>query len=274
MPIRNKVVAVTGGGRGIGRSIAVLLSELGAHVAIGDLDAEAAAETGSTLGLKIATALDVTDEQSFRMFLDSTEATLGPVDVLVNNAGIISVGPFVEEPDAVTRRVLEVNAYGVMLGSKLALARMRNRGSGHIINIASTSSLIAVPGVATYSATKHAVLGFTDALRLENRRSGVHFSVVLPALTNTEMISGVGKVRGIKNIDPIDVARAVARLIEKPRPRTIVPRSMGAIALPGRKLLPRWAYESIERMLGGERVFQDDVNEERRTDYTRRIQGS
>lgn len=272
MPIENRVVAVTGGARGIGRAIAALLSELGAHVAIGDLDAEAVAQTGSALGLKVAAALDVTEEHSFKNFLNSVEAALGPVDVLVNNAGIIAVGPFVDEPDAVTRRVLAVNAYGVMLGSKLATASMCSRGSGHIINIASTSAVIAVPGIATYSATKHAVLGFTDAIRLENRGSGVHFSVVLPALTNTEMISGVGRVRGIKNIEPRDVAQAVARLIEKPRPRVIVPRSFGAIALPGRKVLPQRAYEAIERMLGAERVFQADVDNDLRTAYKNRLQ--
>ncbi len=274
MTINDKVIAVTGGARGIGLAIATLLRERGAKVAIGDVDAEAVTLAGERLRLDVAETLDVTDEQSFGAFLDRTEQTLGSVDVLVNNAGIIAVGPAADEPHDMTRRVLAVNAYGVILGTKLATARMRSRGRGHIINIASTSGLIPVAGVATYSATKHAVLGYTDAVRLENRRSGIDYSTVLPALTNTDMIIGVGAVWGIKNIEPADVANAVARLIEKPKPRVVVPRSFAVIALPGRKLLPQRAYEAIERLLGAERVFQDDVDDDRRTAYETRIRKS
>jgi short-subunit dehydrogenase len=97
------------------------------------------------------------------------EEELGPIDVLVNNAGIIAVGQAIDEPDAVTKRILAVNAYGPILGSKLAAGRMRRRGVGHVINIASASGLMPVPGIATYSATKHAIVGLTEAIRLENR---------------------------------------------------------------------------------------------------------
>jgi short-subunit dehydrogenase len=196
------------------------------------------------------------------------------VDVLVNNAGIIAVGPAIDEPHEITQRLIAVNIAGVILGTKLAAARMRRRGSGHVINIASAGAVIPVPGIATYSATKHAVVGFTDAVRLENRRSGIHFSTVLPALTNTEMISGVGRTRGFKNIEPDDVAQAVAELIDKPRPRAMVPRTFGAIAMTGRRLLPLRASETLERALGAERVFQDSVDKPRRAAYEQRVRKS
>jgi short-subunit dehydrogenase len=214
--------------------------------------------------------LDVTDGQSFTDFLDTVEERLGPIDVLVNNAGIISVGGAVDEPDTVTTQVPAVNAYGVILGTKLATKRMIVRGRGHIINIASTSAVMPVPGVAIYSATKHAVLGFTDAIRLENRSSGVHFSTVLPALTNTEMIAGVGRAKGFKNIEPEDVANAVARLIVSPKSRVVVPKSFGILALSGRRFMPQRVYESLERVLGAERVFMADVDVEQRKEYAKR----
>ena len=268
--IDKKVVAITGGARGIGLAIATMLHRRGARVAIGDIDGAAADIAGSRLGLGAVATLDVTDPRSFESFLDVVEQRMGSIDVLVNNAGIISVGPAIDETDDITRRVLEVNLFGVMIGTKLAAARMRTRRSGHIINIASTNAVMPVPGIATYSATKHAVLGFTDAIRLENRRSGIHFSTVLPALTNTEMIAGVGHARGIKNIEPSDVAQAVYHLIEKPRSRVVVPRSFGVIALTGRRFLPQPIYEAVERALGAERVFQGDVDNTRRTTYTDR----
>jgi NAD(P)-dependent dehydrogenase (short-subunit alcohol dehydrogenase family) len=196
---RDKVVAVTGGARGIGLAVATLLHHRGARVAIGDVDEDAATSAARGTGFASAGHLDVTDRASFTSFLDATERQLGPIDVLVNNAGVIAVGPAVEEADDVTERVLRINAYGVMLGTKLAVRRMRARGRGHIINVASTSAVMPVPGIATYSATKHAVLGYTDAVRLENRRSGIHFSTVLPALTNTQMISGVGRAQRIQH---------------------------------------------------------------------------
>jgi short-subunit dehydrogenase len=188
----------------------------------------------------------------------------------VNNAGIIAVGRAIEESDAVTKQVLAVNAYGVILGTKLAAKRMSLRGRGHIINIASAGAVMPVPGIASYSATKHAVLGFTDAIRLENRRSGVHFSVVLPALTNTQMIAGVGHARGFKNIEPPEVAEAVAGLIVKPKPRVVVPRSFGILALAGRRFMPQRLSEAVERGIGADRVFLDDVDIEKRRDYAHR----
>jgi NAD(P)-dependent dehydrogenase (short-subunit alcohol dehydrogenase family) len=269
--LAGKVVAVTGGARGIGRSIATAVHASGAKVAIGDIDESVVNGAGSRSGFDLCRRLDVTDRQSFVEFLDVVEDKLGAIDVMVNNAGIVAVGPAVDEPDLITQRVLAVNAYGMMLGTKLAAKRMIRRGQGHVINIASAGAMMPVPGIASYSATKFAVLGFTDAVRLENRGTGVRFSVVLPTLTNTEMIAGVGRARGFKNIEPDDVAKAVVGLILRPRPRVVVPRSFGVVALGARRFMPQRVAEAAERALGTEHVFLDDVDFQKRKGYAERM---
>ena len=267
--VAEKVIAITGGARGIGLATAAVLHDLGAAVAIGDIDRSAVKEAGNQLDLKVGRRLDVTDARSFADFLDHVEDQLGPVDVLVNNAGVIAVGSAVDEADAVTQRVLDVNIYGVILGTKLAARRMLPRGHGHVVNIASLGSVLAAEGIATYCATKHAVLGYTDSVRLENRGSGVLFSAILPTLVNTEMIAGVGHGKGIKNAEPEDVARAVAGVIAKPKARVYVPRAVGRIATVQR-LLPQRVTEATGRALGTNRVFTSDVDADKRRAYARR----
>ncbi|MCV7097668.1 short-chain dehydrogenase [Mycobacterium kubicae] len=267
--VAEKVVAVTGGARGIGLAIAAALHGQGAKVAIGDIDEAAVVESGSRLGLPVSRSLDVTNRGSFTEFLDDVENQLGQLDVLVNNAGVIAVGDAAEEPDAVTERLLKVNVFGVILGTKLAAQRMLPRRQGHVINIASLGGVLPTEGIATYCATKHAVLGYTDTVRLENRGSGVHFSSIMPTLTNTEMTAGIGHAKGFKNAEPEDVARAVVEVIAKPRPRVIVPRTIG-FTVSAQQLLPRGLREAMGRALGTGRVFTSDVQVEKRTGYARR----
>ena len=267
--VSGKIVAITGGARGIGLATATVLHGLGAKVAIGDIDESAAEEAGGRLGLHVCGGLDVTDRQSFSDFLDIVENQLGPIDVVVNNAGVIAVGSAVDEADAVTKRVLDVNIYGVILGTKLAAQRMLPRGHGHIINIASLGGVLPTEGIATYCATKHAVLGYTDTVRLENRGRGVHFSAIMPTLTNTEMTAGIGHARGFKNAEPQDVARAIADVIAKPKARVVVPRSIG-IVTSALLLLPQPVSDAIGRVLGTGRVFTSDVEVDERAPYARR----
>jgi short-subunit dehydrogenase len=126
-----------------------------------------------------------------------------------------------------------------------------------------------VEGTATYCATKHAVLGYTDAVRMENRGSGVHFSAILPILVNTDMIAGAGRVKGFKNVEPDDVARAVAKVIVKPKPRVFVPRSFGRLVA-AQRFMPQRVAEATARALGNGRVFTTDVDVDKRTAYARR----
>ncbi len=182
------------------------------------------------------------------------------------------LGRIVDEPDAVTRRILDINVYGVILGSKLAVQRMVPRGSGHVINVASLAGETYIAGAATYCASKHAVIGFTDAARIEYRRDGVKFSVVMPTFVNTELIAGTSGAKGIKNAEPTDIADAVVELVARPRPRVRVTKLAGAI-IASQKFMPRALSEGLNRMLGGEHVFTDDVDNDKRKAYESRARG-
>jgi NAD(P)-dependent dehydrogenase (short-subunit alcohol dehydrogenase family) len=270
--VRGKVVVITGGARGIGLATATALHNLGAKVAIGDIDEAKVKESGGDLGLDVYGKLDVTERDSFSDFLDEVERQLGPIDVLVNNAGIMPVGRIIDEPDAVTRRILDINVFGVILGSKLAAQRMLPRGSGHVINVASLAGELNVVGLATYCASKHAVIAFTDSARLEYRSAGVKFSMVSPAFVNTELTAGTHGAKGVKNAEPSDIADAIVGLIVHPRPRVRVTRAAGAMVV-AQKFMPRRMAEGLNRVLGGEHVFTDDVDGALRSAYEARARG-
>lgn len=224
---RGKIVAVTGGARGIGKAIAAQFTAAGARVAIGDRDLEAAEDTAAELGVR-AFALDVTDPDSFADFLEAVRRDLGPVDVLVNNAGIMWVGSFDEEPNGAARAQLEVNLLGVINGIKTAAPAMREAGHGHLITVASAASILPTPGEATYAATKHGVLGYLKAVRTEMRGTGVHFTAVMPAVVDTVLAAGTGTGAG-PLLRPDDVAAAVVRAVARPRFEITVPGFIGPV---------------------------------------------
>ncbi|NKY36008.1 SDR family oxidoreductase [Nocardia speluncae] len=268
--IRGKVVVITGGARGIGLATAVALAKLGAKIAIGDIDEKTVKESGTDYDFDHYGRLDVTDQPSFTAFLDDVERELGPIDVLINNAGIMPTGRLVDESDQITRRILDINVYGVILGSKIALARMLERRHGHIINIASLAGETHIPGLATYNASKHAVLGFTDTLREEYRGTGVEFSSVLPTLTRTELGSGVAAPKGLPAAEPEDIAGAVVRLITKPKAKARVTRAAGAMSV-FVNLLPQPVGDALGRSMGSAQTFLGDVDSEQRRAYEERI---
>jgi NAD(P)-dependent dehydrogenase (short-subunit alcohol dehydrogenase family) len=265
--VNGKVVVVTGGARGIGYATAKTLHQLGARVAIGDVDEVAVKEAGTDLDVGFYARLDVTDRQSFTTFLDDVERELGPLDVLINNAAIAPAGRFLDEPDEVTQRTIAINIFGVILGTKLAAERMVKRRSGHIINIASLAALGAAPGIATYTATKHAVLGFTDTARLELRGTGVKLSAVLPTLTNTSMIDGVASMSGLRNAEPEDIAAGVVGLIEKPKRRLAVTRTAGLLIEMTHRLMPLGISEAVIHALGADTIFVEAAHKQERCDY-------
>ncbi|RDI47116.1 SDR family oxidoreductase [Nocardia mexicana] len=268
--LRGKVVVITGGARGIGLATATALQTLGAKIAIGDVDETAVKESGTARDFDHYGPLDVTDQQSFESFLDEVERQLGPIDVLINNAGIMPTGKLVDEPDALTRRILDINVYGVILGSKLAAARMLPRRSGHVVNIASLAGETHIPGLATYNASKHAVLGFTDTLREEYRGSGVAFSSVLPTLTKTELGSGVTAPKLLRPAEPEEIADAIAKLLVDRRSKVRVTTVAGVISqVVG--LLPEALGDAIGRALGAQSAFLDEVDTAARKAYEDRV---
>jgi short-subunit dehydrogenase len=252
-----KVVAITGGARGIGKATAEALVRKGCRVAIGDLHLEVAEETASALGGKaIALGLDVTDRSSFESFLDETERQLGPIDVLINNAGIMPVTEFAEESEESMRRQVDINVHGVLIGTQLAIHHMGPRRTGHIVNIASSAGKAGVPGIATYCATKHAVVGFSEAIRQELRGSGVEISVVMPVLVNTALTEGLSEKRGVKEVEPEDVAAETVNALETGRFDVFIPRSLHATITLG-ALLPRRAREAVARFMQVDKVMSD-----------------
>lgn len=225
IPISGRIVAITGGARGLGLAAAKALAARGARVAIGDLDGDLASVEAAALpggGPHAGYALDVTDPTSFAAFLDQA-AELGDLDIMINNAGIMPVRAYSEEDPAVTRRQVEINVLGVMTGTRLALDRMLPRRRGHIVNVASAAGRVAVPGEAVYTATKHAVVGFDEALRVELRGTGVEVSTILPSLAATELASGMRPPRFVPMVKPEQVADAIAKALERPKLEVIVP---------------------------------------------------
>src|SRR5581483_4088646 len=131
------------------------------------------------------------------------------------------------EDDSTTRRIVDINLHGVILGMKLGLERMVPRERGHIVNIASQAGKFGAPGGATYSATKHAVVGLSEAVRGELRLMGanVDLSYVMPFVVNTELGSGLGDARGLHNLEPADVADAVVEALRHGTVEVWVPKS-------------------------------------------------
>jgi NAD(P)-dependent dehydrogenase (short-subunit alcohol dehydrogenase family) len=268
--LRGKVIVVTGGARGIGAKTAAALVRHGAKVAIGDLDQVRADKAAGELGGDtIALALDVTDTRGFTAFLDEVESRLGPIDVLINNAGIMPLSPLDEEDDASTRRLLAINLHAVIHGTREAIKRMRPRRNGHIVNVASMAGKAGFPGAATYCATKHAVVGLSEAVHLELRGTGVDVSCVMPAIVRTELAAGLGEAKMIKSVLPEDVAEAIVDALRKPRFDVYVPKSLGAM---GRitRLLPRRTGEWITRSLGGDQLLASAAHSTARAGYEAR----
>ena len=253
--LAGKVVAITGGARGIGRATAAALMAQGARVAIGDIEASLAEQTAAELGSgTIGLPLDVTQRDSFDGFLTEVEHRLGPLDVLINNAGIMPVGPFADESDAMAARLIDINVHGVIFGSKLALERFAQRGRGHLVNIASSAGKTGIPGGATYSATKFAVVGLSEAIRGEYLRRGIDVTVVMPVGVNTDLYSGLPAPRGFKTAEPEDVANAIVEALQTGRFEVYVPKSLGP-TLRFNALVTTKTADLVFRMLGSDRVL-------------------
>jgi NADP-dependent 3-hydroxy acid dehydrogenase YdfG len=255
--IQGQVVAITGGARGIGKATAKALVGRGAKVAIGDLDRELAEQTATELGGEtLALELDVTRRDSFEGFLDQVEERLGSLDVLINNAGIMPLGRFVEEDDLTAQRMVDINVHGVLFGMKLALPRMQRRGAGHIVNLASQAGKSGFPGGATYCGTKHFVVGVSEAVRAELHETDIEVSVVMPAVVNTELGSGLPETRAIKKLEPEEVAEAIVAALQKPKFDVWVPRESAAL-FKVVNLLPRNAREGVARFFKADKVLAE-----------------
>jgi NAD(P)-dependent dehydrogenase (short-subunit alcohol dehydrogenase family) len=255
--LHGKVAVVTGGGRGIGKAIALALTSEGARVAIGDVDVPAAEAAAAEIGgVTVGLPLDVTDGAGYAAFLDDVEQRLGPIDILVNNAGIMTVGAHDEEDDATALRLIAINLHGVILGTKEAMRRFKPRGTGHIVNVASSAGKTGFPHLATYCATKHGVVGLSEAVRAELRGTGVDISCVMPNIVNTELSAGLVETPAFKNSTVGDVADAVIHALQHNRFDVYVPRSVG-VTWATMNLVPRRARDLVGRALKIDRALTE-----------------
>jgi NAD(P)-dependent dehydrogenase (short-subunit alcohol dehydrogenase family) len=264
-------VAITGGARGIGRATAEACLRAGMSVVIGDVNGAACAAAAAELGERaVGLPLDVRDANGFEAFLTEAEERIGPLDVLVNNAGIAPIGLFVDEDAADTQRLVDINLGGVLTGTHLALRRFIPRGRGHIVNLASSAGQIATAGGATYAATKHAVVGFTRAIRAETHQTGVRTTIVMPGLIRTDMISGVKKPWTIRIVAPEAVAEVIVDAIRSGREEVFVPRELGPIA----RLIagtPPAVADRVKRMLQADSLMTH-ADTGARAGYTQRME--
>ncbi|MBW3654322.1 MAG: SDR family oxidoreductase [Actinobacteria bacterium] len=259
-----RVVAITGAARGIGRATAQACVRAGMKVSIGDVDLPVAQQTAAELGQgTIAVELDVCDRASVARFVDATEEQLGCVDVFVNNAGIMPLAPFVAEQDSVARRQVDINVHGVLHGMKEALRRMLPRGGGHIVNIASTAGRVGFAGGATYSGTKHFVVGVSEAVRTELRGTGIEITCVMPGVVNTELGAGLPPARFVGHVEPPMVADAIVDALRRPRFEVYVPRRIGPLAKAG-AAVPTVLRDAFGRLLALDRVLARPDLEARR----------
>jgi NAD(P)-dependent dehydrogenase (short-subunit alcohol dehydrogenase family) len=274
--VRGKTIAITGAARGIGYATANALLARGARVVIGDRDValqESAVADLTKLGPVSGYPLDVTDRESFAAFLDKARTDGGGhIDVLINNAGVMPIGPFLEQSEQAIRSAIEVNLYGVLIGCQLVLPEMVSRRSGHIINIASLSGLIPVPGQVVYVGAKFGVVGLSAALADEVAPHGVNVSVVMPPFTNTELISGTKTGGPIKPVEPEEIAAAVVKTLDKPKTHVSVPAALRFTAQAAQMLGPR-GRRWLNKRLGLDRVFLD-VDATKRQSYEQRAQAA
>lgn len=273
LELQGAVVAVTGAAGGIGRATVARLVAAGARVALGDLDGDAARRCAQEAGGGArGYDLDVADRASFAAFLEQAQADLGPLLVLVNNAGIMPLGAFAQEDPAVTRRTVDVNLWGVLHGTSLALPGMLERRDGHVINVASMMGRMHAPGAATYGAAKHAVVGFGAAVREELRDTGVGLTTVLPSAVNTPLISGLALKAFPPVVEPDEVAAAIVAACRHRRAEVTVPRWLGR-APELERLMPRALTAYVRRRLGGDAALHG-VDAEARAAYEASVRPS
>ena len=234
LPLAGKAAIVTGGARGIGKGIVLELARAGADVLIADLLEDAMQATAAevrALGRRVLTRrVDVIDAAQVQAMVDQAVAGLGGLDILVNCAGVISIRPVAELAERDWDFVMGVNAKGTFLGCRAALGPMRARRSGRIINVASIAGKEGFPNLAHYSASKFAVVGFTNALAKEVAQEGITVNAICPGIVRTYMwdrLSDEWKNEG----ESVEDSWARHQLTLIPQGRAQTPQDMGRLAL-------------------------------------------
>ena len=257
-----QLALVTGAGSGIGRATSLRFAELGANLIISDINKTALAETAELArakGVQVDTEqADVSDWDDMQRFAKKVHRNHGALDILVNNAGVATSGEFLTTPVEDWHWVLGINLMGVVHGCKLFGARMADARRGHIVNIASAAGYYAAPAMSAYSASKHAVMGLSESLRIELAEFGIGVSAICPGVINTNIVRDMrthgstekshDKLTALyqrRNYGPEHVAEAVVSAIE--HNRAVVPVSPEAWALYAAKRFVPGVMDSMQR---------------------------
>ena len=229
--LNGKTALITGGGRGIGRAIALEFAHQGARVAVAARTAEQLEQVANEIGNgAIALVCDVSDPESVsRMFGDLRER-LGDADILVNNAGVAESATLVNTSDELWHRHLSINLSGTFYCTRAALPAMLKRGWGRVINVASIAGKSGAPYIAAYSASKHGVLGLTRSAALELATTGVTVNAICPGYVDTDMVTrGVDQITAKTGRTPEEALDSLKKM--SPQNRLVTPEEVAAIAL-------------------------------------------
>ena len=232
---QSKRVLVTGAANGIGAAIARLCVQAGHRVVAVDVDEAGLSKLGQALPSVDTEILDVRDLAAWTRVIDDVETRGGPLDVLINNAGVCLPGACDQVSAEDDRLTVEVNLLGVMNGVRAVLPRFLARKRGHVINIASMAAFAAAPELASYCATKHAVRAYTHACALDHRHASIHWTLACPSAVETPMLESMRRKRaGVvvcteKPMPPERFAAAVVEAIRKPQPEVLVPSGRGKL---------------------------------------------
>ena len=228
--LSGRVVAITGASSGIGEATARACAASGAAVALAARRAERIEELASRIvadgARAIAVPTDVAEEDQARAFVERTKAELGRLDVLVNNAGVMLLGPIEGAPTEEWRRMIDANLFGVLYCTHAALPIMREQGGGHIVNVSSVAGRVARAGAGVYNLTKFGLGAFSESLRQEGVPIGVRVTIIEPGAVDTELVGHNRPEvleqlrRGLEQVTPLsaqDIAGAILYAIGQPQ---------------------------------------------------------
>ena len=261
--LAGRTALITGGASGIGRLLALELTRRGARTVLWDLDEAALADADREVRQRAGASApgyvcDVTDRRAVARVAAQVDDEIGAVDVLVNNAGVVSGKPLLELTDEAIERTFAVNVLSLYWTTRAFLPGMIERGHGHVVTVASAAGLLGVARQTDYSASKHAAVGFDEALRVELKQTapGIRTTVVCPYYIDTGMFTGV-RTRFpllLPILEPKDVAHRMADAIVRDRPRLVMPPLIGL--LPAMRLLPVRAFDAVMNVLGVNATMQ------------------